>query len=231
MTHIDKIKKLFGLSKSPNEHEAAAALAKALELCAKTGVDPAALANDDADGIIRLEIMPARSKIAEWQLLLSNQVAEIFSCRALRTTDFFGQRYKIVAIGYRRDAEMVDYFFNTLCNVATKCATEHLKTKTFRKRKTRDAYRNDYLRGAAYCLMARAEKMLQRHRDETGDATGSELVLARRDAVDRYVDNLSTRTIKPKKTTVNAAVHSGYNDAKHAPISRGVTVKRKEIGS
>jgi hypothetical protein len=83
---IDKIKKLLALSKSPNESEAAVALAKAMKIASSEGIDidkaNAAILNEDIE---HENISKARLKIPKWEVLLGNGIAKLFGCRMIRS--------------------------------------------------------------------------------------------------------------------------------------------------
>ncbi|MBE7497090.1 MAG: DUF2786 domain-containing protein [Verrucomicrobiaceae bacterium] len=103
--HLDKIKKLLRLSKSSNAHEAELALARAMELAMKHGIDLAELADDAEAGGIVHRWFPLKARLArEWKLAL-NIAANFFEvspcvCRNRRQVLFVGREDAITVADY-----------------------------------------------------------------------------------------------------------------------------------
>lgn len=138
---LNKIKKCLALSKSPNEHEAAAALRQAQKLMAAYGVTP--------EGLAEFEAKEARAKAASWskppmwEYYLADTVASAFGCKQVfapggwaRDSDGRCQclrngspkrnlgefRY----VGWGPNAELAVYAFNVLQRSIAKAREAHL---------------------------------------------------------------------------------------------------------
>src|SRR4051812_14047841 len=83
---IDRIRKLLSLAQSKNEHEAAAAAAKAAELMRKHEIDQAVLAatapgETPPEEIVTDGIGEKRGKSVSWRVLIGQGVAAATGCR------------------------------------------------------------------------------------------------------------------------------------------------------
>ena len=129
---IDKIKKLLALSKSPNENEAAAALAKAIEICLEHDIsigDVEAIPQDET--IEHKDICAMRQKTPAWEMSLSNGLARLFGCRVLMKgyTSFGTKAAKLQFVGYTSDVEICIYVYEYLKRQVSRLTTAHIKTK------------------------------------------------------------------------------------------------------
>ncbi|MCW3479713.1 DUF2786 domain-containing protein [Neisseriaceae bacterium JH1-16] len=120
-TAIEKIKKCLALSKSANEHEAAAALRQAQALMEKFGVE-------DED-ILLSEISESRVKSGarvtpvKWESWLSSTVAKAFGCEKV-----FAQGYEAgywTFIGCGPSSEIATYAYSVLLRQLKKARGEY----------------------------------------------------------------------------------------------------------
>lgn len=108
----EKIRKLLALSKSPNEHEARAALLKARELMADHKLTEAELKDIKAQDVKEVQSGISCSKRRNpWIVKLSNVIAGNFCCRAFRTSYKGRQIQKIGFIGFEEDADICTKVF------------------------------------------------------------------------------------------------------------------------
>lgn len=102
---IQKIQRLFNLAESSNQHEAALALQKALELMAKYSVEEIDLKKAERGKVEHIDI-PIYGKVRQaWELDLAFGMAPIFNCKHL-----VGWRLHTI-IGRKKDIELFEYLF------------------------------------------------------------------------------------------------------------------------
>lgn len=123
---IDKIKKLYALSTSPNEEEAKSALNKAHELLIKYHIDFDSI--DDVEFKEKFTLFE-RQNIPDWGKVLANIVADYFYCKF--HTSYRKQGKFFVFIGTDIDTQIADYTFEYLFNVIKKLLSFYKKTTKY----------------------------------------------------------------------------------------------------
>lgn len=123
-TAIEKIKKCLALSKSANEHEAAAALRQAQALMRKYGVE-------DGD-ILMAEVgeakvkAGAKTKPVKWESQLSSAVAAAFGCRKIFVQEWKAGYWTFIGCGPA--AEIATYAYTVLMRQLRKARSEYQQT-------------------------------------------------------------------------------------------------------
>lgn len=123
----EKIKKLLSLSKSPNEHEAQSALAKAQQLMAEHKISMAEVedkeqrkAHEHSAGITY------STRRDPWILRLSKVISKNYCCESFSRREKGKQTYKLYFCGLNEDVE--------ICMIAFKYATDCIQSE-IKKRK------------------------------------------------------------------------------------------------
>lgn len=152
---LDRIRKCLALSKSSNEHEAAAALRQARKL-----MEANALSEGD---ILALEVAEerarsgAKSKPALWEAALVQEIAMAFGCRILHAGGRHVRHGEWIFIGVAPAPEIARYAFDVLIRQVKRAREDYLERSCLflaRAAKTR--------RGDIYCqgwVVAVAEKV------------------------------------------------------------------------
>lgn len=123
---LDKVRKCLALSRSPNEHEAAAALRQAQALMRTHGIGDADVELADVAECRARARSPALNR---WEVHLSNCIAEAFGCDVFssRNVDFSGRRVRwfrdFVFVGVGGAQEIAGYAYTVL---ARQCAAARL---------------------------------------------------------------------------------------------------------
>lgn len=124
---IDKIRKCLALSKSANEHEAAAALRQAQKLMAANSVT--------VDDIQAAEVSEhaaksaATAKPAVWEALLANKIARAFGCELIFARPWLQRTAEYRFIGCGSAPEVAGYAFSVLQRQARSARQEYIKTQ------------------------------------------------------------------------------------------------------
>ncbi len=227
---IDKIKKLLALSKSPNENEAAAALAKAIEICLEHDIsigDVEAIPQDET--IEHKDICAMRQKTPAWEMSLSNGLARLFGCRVLMKgyTSFGTKVSKLQFIGYTSDVEICTYVYEYLKRQACQMAAEHIKTKIFRKAARKEEYRKCYLEGMVLSVLYKARQIYEK---QHSDAQTPGLIVSRGALIEKYLNDRGGKDYNIKQNTKRKdALAAGWMDGKSVNLHRGCTAENNKI--
>ena len=137
------IKKILRLSKSPNENEAAAAIAKANNLIEKYGIDEAEIA-DYTSATVK-----TTRRYVEWRSVLANAVEQLYATYHFRdkssgTFVFFGEELDVFM-----STQMYSYLEKTVDRMASLNIPKNAKFR----------YRQSYKTGAANRIYERIERL------------------------------------------------------------------------
>lgn len=126
---IEKIRKCFALSKSPNEHEAAAALRQASKLMQAHGLSEADLATLDIQEAY-LDSGVKRTPV-RWQARLAQMVGRAFGCKTLLATGGRGNG-RWLYIGPDPAPEIARYALQVLLRQAKKARASYIGEVLYR---------------------------------------------------------------------------------------------------
>lgn len=142
---IRKIKKLFRLSKSPNEHEAQVALMKAKELLNKYNISQSELDIEfikteyNPKNIITKEIGIRYLKLPIYKDILAAYIAHFFDCESMKEVPVYDDETKeikkcITFVGFPTDVEIAIFAYQfTLNFIEKRVAYYRKKFKKFKK--------------------------------------------------------------------------------------------------
>lgn len=168
---IKKIKKCMALSKSANEHEAAAAMRQAQKLMAELGMDETDL---QMTAVGEASSKAASNAAPEWEVNLANLVASAFGCqlflsRELKLTYIGSVRYQsdYHFIGVSPAEELAVYAFQVLQRQCVKARTAHIaKQPGSCKPITKTARGDSFARGWVYGVRGLVERFAQKAEHE-----------------------------------------------------------------
>jgi hypothetical protein len=136
-----RVKKLFALSKSPNENEAVAALEKARALMEEYRLM-------ESECLYTRERVPATKRLSRWRAVLSGAVARLYCCARYRST----VTGEIVFYGDSFDAFMAGEMYRYLSKTVDRMARQNIRKNASMK------YREKYRLGIACRLQSRIEE-------------------------------------------------------------------------
>lgn len=234
---IEKIRKLLALATSANEHEAAAAAAKAADLLDQYNLDMADL--QEKPEAIGEHNLPAADMIPLWIANLATVTAEHFNCKCLISKRRPQGSWKTVQIikfiGTPTDTAILEYVFTylqrTIKNIAERTPTPPgMNTRRFRE---------SFKIGA---VMGLQEKLRDIRRASAGapaqqatvkfTTTGAELVTVKRDALAMFIRDKypriknSSNGYRPSATGYHAGAAAGRNININAGINQGNGTRR-----
>jgi hypothetical protein len=128
---LDKIRKCLALSKSSNEHEAAAALRQAQKLMAAYNVtEHDVLASEASESGAKAS---AGSRPSDWETTLVHKIATAFGCDIIFSS--YGGKGEWRFVGVGSSPEIASYAFSVLLRQIKEARASHIK-KQLRRCKT-----------------------------------------------------------------------------------------------
>jgi hypothetical protein len=230
---ISKVRKLFELSKSSNENEAALALAKAREMLSKHNLSMADLTFEQLKSSLDVTSASvlAGKVLRVWVKALIFHVAKGFQCEHL-----IQRRYDepplVLFIGAATDAEVACYAFSFLygeLNGLADRALPRLKRET--RGWTAAALRYAYLEGAVVRIGQRFDEETQQVR-AVENVECRDLILAKDQMINNYMHETFPRMRKehhkprPISTT---AFDKGYHDAQDVNLRPGSPHRSEDL--
>lgn len=224
---VKKIQKLLALSKSPNEHEAALALAKAQEL-----LDRENLSLSEVEGVSTSDIesflMDSKSRFPYWDQLLFTKLAFVSDCHPYSES----RQGKIFlwVVGYKKDVEVFGYFLGFLRRaisiLSDKAILSERRVAGAWDRRKAFKFRNSFGVGAATRVCERVDQIRQMRLSQ--DVVCKALVVSRKQGVDAWVSsNLDLRLCSKKTNLSQRGFDRGYVAGGSIPLHKSVTGSNK----
>ena len=223
----DKIRKLLRLAGSPNEHEAAAAAAKAQELCDLYNLAASQIGEgqDQSDPDLEsLEISPIKGKREGWEQYLFDRLANVCDCAAWITTiKQSGMRLgdEYFAVGYPADVALLQYLYPFLQKTILRLYRQGLEQQKARAHwwSTRHTYhyKRGFTLGATQRIILRLTEIRDARRAQD-DGTRA-LVVVKEQQVQQWMDH-NIGELKPNTSRHKDSFDSaGYSHGRAAADS------------
>jgi hypothetical protein len=228
----DKIRKLLRLANSPNEHEAAAAAAKAQELCDLHNLTASQIGDDPEQAgpdLESLEISPLKGKREGWEEYLLAELAEACDCTPWVSCETcFGYNLgKIyMAVGYPADVALLQYLYPFLQATILRLYRQGLEQQKARCRgwTTRHTYlyKRGFTFGAAHRIVRRLTEIRDARRAQ--DEGTRALVVVKEQQLWQWVEcnlgELKPSAARHKETASPAGYADGQAAAESINLSR-----------
>jgi len=229
---ISKIRKLFELSNSPNENEAALAAAKARDLLARYNLKMADLPSEELKNAVTAQeaSLQVGKVLRNWVKTLLIHVARGFECEHLIRRRH-GCSPVLTFIGTAADAEVASYTFQFLYRQLDSLVNRALpKLKRENRAWSTSALKYAYLDGAVKRI---GEKFLEHARfvGSVERKACAELVLVKDEIIRNYMSKTYAfiKTERCKGRVISAgAFEKGYIDAECVRLRPGVDRISKE---
>ncbi|WP_047396507.1 DUF2786 domain-containing protein [Chitinibacter sp. ZOR0017] len=215
-TAISKIRKCLALSKSANEHEAAAALKMAQKLMAEFGVDDETLlAAEAAEAKARAS---AKKDPSKWETNLAHIVSDAFGCKLIFTMSSTGGFWGFIGCG--ASAEIAQYAFEVLLRQVKKERAAFTKTECKRLKAINKTRRADlFCEAWVYSVSRQVHKF-----------AGTDATVAAIDAfiAQKYGEKLKESEVKDRNKDRKLkdkdwdAIDAGMQAGKKAQLNHGV---------
>ena len=229
---IEKIKKLFALSKSPNENEAAFALEKARNMMNQYNIEHAELSTEDATDIVEIDFALS-AKFNTPTTVLAYWLGQAFNIKPIiikTSTGYHKSEKKIKFIGTKADISVATYVYGYVLNLVDIKSKEYFENIRYSKdRWTPSAAKKaktDFAHGFVRSISKKLEAMKVEREVENKYETEvlNALVVVKNRNIDNYIkDNVGKLSKRSSKSSYNRE-HFGAGSAegdKHG-IFRGV---------
>lgn len=209
---IDRIRKLLNLSESGNEHEAAAAAAKAQALLAEYNLQMADIPEDGRGCTASTSDVKTRIKLEKWAFALAHKTARAFSC------DYYHSSLgRTTFVGVGADAEVCAWTFSYLYRALMRMASAYMRGRGGRGSYIDGQLRESYLTGAVIVIGRRLREQAQQT-PTTSDA----LVPVKDEVVQAAMpDDLRPKRFR-ERPLVGMAAYEGAQAAQDLPLSTPV---------
>lgn len=205
MTSLEKIKKLLRLAQSGNPHEAELAMAHALRIAAREGIDLAGVDPDSDRWDVTHKVGRQWRRIPKEAEYASLIVGAFFNVKTF-SVDGVTERYHAL-VGLRSDVEIALYVYSFLLS--------HFRRSWNRRKNRRLRNRNAYLYGMYVGLWSKLS--------EQRPPAGTRSIVP---IFDRYIaDNwgrLTTSKVKPVKKSAGAAIRNGFGAGRNTEINPAI---------
>ena len=222
---IEKLKKLFALGQSPNQHEAEAAMAKANEIMTEyqisaTDVDLA----DDGD-VVRQELELGEGKQSTWIQSLAMAAAKLYDGKCFYAARHDGPGLKLRFYGTKADILAAQMTFQHLYGSWKSIVALELSREAPMNTRT---YKRAHGMGFTSAIDSRVKKLVQERQAKVKTATGRDLVVVKGAAVDNFLKDkkIGRKTSAPPRDTHGFA--SGYQRGQDIPL-HGSLEKEKPL--
>lgn len=205
----EKIKKLLALSKSPNEHEAQAALTKAQQLMAEHKISMA-----EVQDVGKREALEKKTGVTfsarrdPWILRLSNIIAENYCCKAISYRESGKQTQSLYFVGLDEDIEICMIAFN----YASDCIRSEIKDRSETGKLLGYPHKTilEICNGYAYGFLAGLKEAFEEQKSEAGWG----LVLSLPSEVNEKLKEIGIKTVKFKSKQASTVSKKDYDEGK-----------------
>jgi hypothetical protein len=229
---IEKIKKLFALSKSSNPNEAALALERARSLMIQYSIEQSELAVDQIEDIIEIDFAVS-SRFNTPSTILSYWIGEAFFVKPLLSKTHTGYHKvdnKIKFIGSKSDLAVATYVFSYVLSLMSEKSEEYYKSIKHTKEKWSPLgakkVKNDFSIGFIDAVCNKLKQLKAdhevAHKYET--ETLNALVVVKNDNIKKYVQEKygKTKATKSKMSYDKNHYGHGHVEGQKTGIFRGV---------
>lgn len=237
----EKLRKLLALSHSTNEHEAAQALAQAIRLAAKHGVDIEKLKGTEFSGSISEEDAMVKAGFKAWERQLFLGVARLFGCSMLTGYKYNSKRgrcdRRLVVCGAEQDRPVVICLATYLHRQVQKLYNKNKRDVRLRvmlnhlygRMPSEYKIQQDYLYGAVVTVLQNAEKIFKTEAPEEYQEQCA-LVLKKEYAVQNYLKEKAVG--EARKSTFDfssGAEQYGAKDAQDISIHKSIAAGKPAV--
>lgn len=228
---LERLRKLFALGSSPNQHEAEAAMAKANEIMQEYQIGMSDVDMAAEGSVTREDVVVAKGDgVKNWVVSLGRAAAELYDGDCAWHYD----KRKMTFIGTPTDIEAMKMTFVHLYE-SWKSIVEHdLKgakaavSAPFAPRDTM-LYKHGHGTGYAEALRIRVYALVQVRKKKVKSATGRDLVVVKGQALKDWMDNAGYETKKGNFSGGNSDGREHGRAAGNAVPLGGVTTDRRHM--
>jgi hypothetical protein len=223
---VDRLRKLLALTRSSNQHEAAAAAARAAELMAEHQVHTAMLEQAERAPVDE-QCIDENGRAVNWKGILASGIAYSFGCAMFWRSDYDTghRRSRIMIVGRPDDVAAVRYTYAYLCNELDRLADVEWRENTLfthGARRFKNAFRVGAARTIAGRLHETRDQTLAKRHLQADPATERALISIARDRaeLDAFLARLNLRTRSAPVVSSGFGLQAGIAAGRHVDLSR-----------
>lgn len=227
---VDRIKKLFALSKSPNENEAALALSRAQELMFKYNVEQEDLVTDEVDEIVEITFK-VTARFSEYKNTLAYWIGQAFMVKPLlfkmKEVKYPSRTvHHIKFIGTKSDLSVATFVYGYLVDIIDAKALEyyHSIKSILGKHSPSESrkIKSDYSRGFVLALTEKFKAIIKlKMRNIYTEQVSNALVVVKEARIQKYIDD-KEMDIKDRKGGSSDINPNHYYSGKDAGEKQGI---------
>lgn len=200
---IEKIKKLFRLSESANEHEAALAAEKARELLEAYNLGTFDIEEKTFSSAVEEQVFMESGRLMRWKRELILKLSDIFDLQ------YMYSGLKQILLGLPQDMEVFKFSYAYLDKQIRKYSQD-----------VKREYLNSYRLGLVFRIYSRLDEAKKKGMNQS---SCTDLVLAKDRLICQYLEEKypNIRTVK-RKTQIDHAFQAGYDKGADIPLSQAV---------
>lgn len=229
---IEKIKKLFALSKSPNPNEAALALERARALMVQYSIEQSELAADQIEDIIEIDFAVS-SRFNTPYTILAYWIGEAFFIKPVLSktkTGYHKVDNKIKFIGTKSDLSVGTYVYSYVLSIMTSKSEEYYQSIKSTKAKwsplAAKKVKTDFSIGFIDAVCQKLKQLKKEHETtyKYETETLNALVVVKNSNIQKYMDEKIGKTTQSKSKVSYDRNHysSGVVEGEKTGIFRGV---------
>lgn len=220
---LERLKKLFALGQSSNQHEAELAMQKASELMAEHQIGMAQIdLHDDGDITKEEHFLPEGARMANWVLRLATACAVLYDAQCHRVIARGGVKLRFY--GTPTDISLAKATFDHLYGSWKAIVAHDLKKAkadagVFGVQKS---FRASHLVGYASAILARAKDLAKARQATVESATGRDLVLVKNAALDAFMQGVKARAATSSARICSAGFAAGKERGDSIPLGGSI---------
>ncbi len=229
---LTKLEKLLALSDSPNQHEAEAAMEKAIQLATQNNIDLSRVSaqNRPKDQIENEELSANASRLPITHLFVADILKQFFSVRIVSGGGRISGR-RLYFIGRKSDIENAKFLYGFLNTTFMRLWHGHYKKNPHLNLATA---RQGYLLGLWQGLTAKlkAAKAAAEQTLHTEERHGYQIMIvdhekALQNAITNFFPDAKTIKSKTRRDVDDDSLKAGYRDGGNINLQRGLTNEEK----
>jgi hypothetical protein len=212
---IERLKKLFALGQSTNQHEAELAMAKANEIMTEHQINAADINLEESGDVVRDDMVLSDGRRSTWLASLAEASAKLYDARAFYSGHHRGPGLKLIFIGRSADilaSKMTfSHLYGSWKSIIDVDVHKHrpISTQTFKR---------SHGIGFTVAIDSRVNELVQKRKATVAKATGRDLVVVKEAAVNEFLDRMNIKENNPVKATDSSGVSAGYGRGKAIPL-------------
>ncbi|TXT37402.1 MAG: putative phage associated protein [Comamonadaceae bacterium] len=219
---LAKIKKCLALAKSPNPHEAAAAMRQAQALMTMHNIDDQDVSMAD---VAESKVYTKNDVNVKWLVNLIAMVADAFGCRryidngfSIQASGQWVRHRSVVFVGVGSAASVAAYAYDVLYRQCAQARLEHIRQQPKNcKRMTKIARGDQFALGWVWGVQDLLDKFVSSDRNQ-------ELLLSYMSAKHPDLKNVKAKDRAVGRNVRDDDVGKGFHSGKRAQLQRGVGV-------